>query len=128
MHPNGKFFSLRQCTISYHGFFFHPIYSINDKQFNNAGSGEGSADGSEDVEGSGYNGSVRDQSPICLDKRINVSVERDGDKIYVSYRAFRFRTPKQGPRDKWTHHFPNLDVFHSEQYNTCTQNGLHRCW
>ena len=103
MHPKDQFFSLRQCTISYQGFSFHLIYSINDKQFNNEGSGEGSADGSEDEEGSGYNGSVRDQSPICLDQRINVSVQRNEDKIYVSYRAFRFRTPKQGPRVKTTH-------------------------
>ena len=102
--PNNQSFSLRQCTISYQGFFFHPIYSFIDEQLTDAGSGEGSADkseaGSGDEQGSGDYEPVRDQSPICLDQRINVSLQRDGDQIHVSYRAFRFRTTIQGPRDK----------------------------
>ena len=98
---------LAQAT-SYQGFFFHPIYSFIDEQLTNGGSGEGSADwseaGSADGQGSGDYELVRDESPICLDQRINVSVQRDGNQIHVSYRAFRFRTTKQGPRDKRTHH------------------------
>ena len=62
----------------------------------------GSGEGSADEEGSGL--SVQDKdvdqfSPICLDKRINVNVKRNQDQIEVSYRAFRFRTTKQGTRD-----------------------------
>ena len=106
--PNDQSFSLRQCTISYQGFFFHPIYSFIDEQLTDAGSGEGSADkseaGSGDEQGSGDYEPVRDQSPICLDQRINVSLQRDGDQIHVSYRAFRFRTTKQGTWDKMTRH------------------------